>query len=95
MKLRDVGKLIYVLLICIVVISVLSMIAPDSSTVRLVSVVICTLLLVAAACLWLAFGRCPYCRRLILVSLRNIETCPHCRRNIETGKRKKGKSNRA
>ena len=95
MKLKNVGKTIYTLLILIVIISVLSMIAPDSSAVRVWSVFLCTALLILCVILWLIFGRCPYCRRLIVVNLRGIEVCPHCRRNLETGKKKKGKSSRA
>ena len=95
MNVKTVGKAIYTMLILIVVISVVSMFSPDGSTARVMGVFLCTALLIVCIVLWVAFGRCPYCHRMIAVNLRGIEVCPHCRRNIETGKKKKGKSNRA
>lgn len=95
MKLRTAGKTVYMIVILILVISVLSLIFPSDSIMRLYAVIASTMLLTLAVLIWLFYCRCPHCRRHIFFSARNIEYCPHCRRNIDTGKKKKGKSSRA
>ena len=42
----------------------------------------------------LKWSRCPWCGELIIKKLFTIKECPHCGRDIETGKKKKGKGGR-
>lgn len=37
------------------------------------------------------YCRCPWCGKLLLRRMFAVRTCPDCRRDIETGKRRKGK----
>ncbi len=39
----------------------------------------------------LKWCRCPWCGKVIFRKLFYITECPSCRRDIETGKKKKGK----
>ena len=39
----------------------------------------------------LKWSRCPWCGGLIIKKLFSIKECPHCGRDLETGKKKKGK----
>lgn len=38
--------------------------------------------------------KCPYCGKRIGTGVLRATHCPHCRRNLESGKRKKGKGGR-
>ncbi len=42
----------------------------------------------------LKWSRCPWCGELIIVKLFKLKECPHCGRDLETGKKKKGKGGR-
>ena len=42
----------------------------------------------------LKWSRCPWCGELIIKKLFTIKEFPHCGRDIETGKKKKGKGGR-
>lgn len=42
----------------------------------------------------LKWSRCPWCGELIIKKLFTIKECPHCGRDIETGKKNKGKGGR-
>ena len=42
----------------------------------------------------LKWSRCPWCGELIIKKLFSIKECPHCGRDLETGKKKKGKGGR-
>ena len=42
----------------------------------------------------LKWSRCPWCGEIIIKKLFTIKECPHCGRDIETGKKKKGKGGR-
>ena len=42
----------------------------------------------------LKWSRCPWRGELIIKKLFTIKECPHCGRDIETGKKKKGKGGR-
>lgn len=38
--------------------------------------------------------RCPWCGHLLFRKLYTLKVCPACNRNLETGKKKKGKGGR-
>ena len=42
----------------------------------------------------LKWSRCPWCGELIIKKLFSVKECPYCGRDIETGKKKKGKGGR-
>ena len=42
----------------------------------------------------LKWSRCPWCGELIIKKLFSIKECPSCGRDLETGKKKKGKGGR-
>lgn len=42
----------------------------------------------------LKWSRCPWCGELIIKKLFSIKECPHCGRDLETGRKKKGKGGR-
>lgn len=51
----------------------------------------------ALVCIALAIGvglkwaRCPWCGKLLIRGFYSKKVCPACRRDLETGKKKKGK----
>ncbi|NCB50941.1 MAG: hypothetical protein EOM54_03520 [Clostridia bacterium] len=47
--------------------------------------------LLAAVAVVLKWGRCPWCGHLIIRGLFSKTVCPYCKRDLETGKKKKGK----
>lgn len=42
----------------------------------------------------LKWCRCPWCNKLIFNRLFYTSECPSCRRNLQTGKKRKGKGGR-
>ena len=42
----------------------------------------------------LKWSRCPWCGELIIKKLFSVKECPCCGRDLETGKKKKGKGGR-
>ena len=42
----------------------------------------------------LKWSRCPWCGELIIKKLFSVKECPYCGRDLETGKKKKGKGGR-
>ena len=47
--------------------------------------------MLAAIAIILKWGRCPWCGHLIMRGLYTKSVCPNCRRDLESGKKKKGK----
>ena len=85
-------KLVMTFMIASVVLAVIGMVFVRPGTVASMYVVLFALILMIMALLVL-FGacRCPWCGKRITSGLMKVEVCPHCKRDIETGKKRKGK----
>jgi hypothetical protein len=59
----------------------------ESNYIALASVI----LLVLAISVAFKWGRCPWCGQLMIMGLYSKKVCPACKRDLETGKKKKGK----
>ena len=61
--------------------------SPQASSMAVWAVVV----LLFTMAVVLKWSRCPWCGGLIIKKLFSIKECPHCGRDLETGKKKKGK----
>lgn len=61
--------------------------SQESSIIALASVILLTLA-ISVAFKW---GRCPWCGKLLISGMYSKKICPACNRDLETGKKKKGK----
>mgnify|MGYP006954080656 CR=1 FL=1 len=63
---------------------------PESGSMAIWAVVV----LMFTMAIVLKWSRCPWCGELIIKKLFSIKECPSCGRDLETGKKKKGKGGR-
>ena len=78
------------LLLCLIGVFGMDPGAQESGSMAIWAVVV----LLFTMAVVLKWSRCPWCGELIIKKLFTIKECPHCGRDIETGKKKKGKGGR-
>ena len=85
-KITVIGLLLSVLL-CLIGMFGMEPASPQASSMAVWAVVV----LLFTMAVVLKWSRCPWCGGLIIKKLFSIKECPHCGRDLETGKKKKGK----
>lgn len=92
MKLKTVKTIVAVgmalaVILCLVGIFGMDLASPQAGSMSIWAVVV-VLFTMAVVLKW---SRCPWCGGLLIKKLFSIKECPHCGRDLETGKKKKGK----
>lgn len=92
MKLKTVKTIVAVgmalaVILCLVGIFGMDPASPQAGSMSIWAVVV-VLFTMAVMLKW---SRCPWCGGLLIKKLFSIKECPHCGRDLETGKKKKGK----
>ena len=78
------------LLLCLIGVFGMEPGTPESGSMAIWAVVV----LMFTMAIVLKWSRCPWCGELIIKKLFSIKECHSCGRDLETGKKKKGKGGR-
>lgn len=92
MNFKTARKLVMVLMIVSVVSAVGGVVFIRPGTQASVYVMLTSLIsMVLAIGVMFTLCRCPWCDKRIFNGMMKVEVCPHCKRDLETGKKRKGK----
>ncbi len=95
MKLSTVRKLITAGFTICILVSIIGIFGgagdPVLSNYMLTAAVVFFLITVGIIMKW---ARCPWCGGSLMRKFFSLKVCPHCHRDLETGKKKKGKGGR-
>lgn len=95
MNLRIVKKIAVIGLLLSIVLCLIGLFGMEPSTPEASSMAVwAVVVLLFTMAIVLKWSRCPWCGELIIKKLFTIKECPHCGRDLETGKKKKGKGGR-
>ena len=92
MKLNTVKKITVIGLLLSVLLCLIGMFGMEPSSPQASSMAVwAVVVLLFTMAVVLKWSRCHWCGGLIIKKLFSIKECPHCGRDLETGKKKKGK----
>lgn len=65
-------------------IACLGLAMPDGSLILKICAVGSVILLIAAAGIYFIYGKCPYCKKDLGISIFFVKKCPHCKEEFNS-----------